>query len=249
MSRTLGLLVTHNEADRYLQSVLEHNAPLLDDLLILDDRSTDGTADITCQYGTTVVRPEGQVGFTEHEGKFRALGWHYLADRLSPEFGDVIISFDADEYLLADDLTAFEGPAARVAVDECWKVRDGRPMVRTDKAWSRIDDVRAWHWQPGLQVEAGNQLIKGRAGRSNKKDLGAVASGCGPYQTIRVWHDGLRILHVGYLDEGDRRVKQERYRSDGRHGSAHIQSITERPRLNATAHEVVIWRGLKGTDS
>ena len=243
MSKTYGLLVTHNEADRYLQSVLEHNRPLFDDLLIFDDRSTDTTRVMAAPFGTVVERPEDAVSFSEHEGRFRALAWHYLAHEFQPEYGDAIIAFDADEYLLGDP-NDFDTAAARVAVDECWDVKDGIPKVRYDRSWGRIDDVRAWRWQLGLNNEAENHLVRGKVGR-NKRDaeFGQTASGSGPYMNTREWHRSLRILHVGYLDPEDRLVKQARYRNDGRHGSAHIDSITARPRLRSLGHPIDIRRG------
>lgn len=243
MSEVIGLLVTRNEEDRYLQSVLEHNRPLLDRLLVFDDLSTDRTQEIAMEYGTLVERPFEVPSFSEHEGRFRAAAWRALALEMSPEYGDVIVAFDADEYLIGD-CSKFEGRAARVPVDECWEVQDDIPRVRTDGAWGKIYDIRTWHWQLGLDGEAETHLLKGRVGRNKKNaDYGKVASGCGPYQNDTEWHSDLRILHVGYLDPEDRLVKQQRYRNDGRHGSRHVQSITERPSLRKLARGVAIRRG------
>ena len=50
MSRILGMMIVRNEADRYLNKVLEQMKSICDEIYILDDASTDNTVEICKQY-------------------------------------------------------------------------------------------------------------------------------------------------------------------------------------------------------
>lgn len=215
---TYGLMVTRNEAARYLESSLAHNAPLVDGLLVFDDQSTDSTRTIAKQYAEVVTRPRNCLSFAENEGMFRRTAWEELLLHFDPQEGDVIVAVDADEYLMGD-IEDFEGEAARVSVDESWGLDVRTPLIRTDQHWGNIDNVRVWRWS--------DDLLDRDPVWSRRK----TASGCGPFQTVWEYHKNLRILHVGYLHPDDREEKYQRYVNDRGHGSTHVKSIRSTPKL------------------
>lgn len=218
VSSTYGLMVARNEADRYLESSLAHNAPLVDGLLVFDDWSTDSTKAIAKQYAYVASRPRSSLSFVEHEGMFRRSAWEALVEQFNPSDGDVIVAVDADEYLMGD-IEDFEGNAARVSVDESWGLDGRTPLIRTDRYWGNIDNVRVWRWS--------EDLFDRDPVWSQRK----TASGCGPFQAAMGHHPNLRILHVGYLHPDDREAKYLRYSNDKNHGSAHVRSIRSTPKL------------------
>lgn len=88
---TIGPLVSLVRHD------LVERAPLVDELIVLDDRSTDGTADVAASAGATVVRiEEVHARFGEGHGKGNAL-WASLA----ASTGDYVVWLDGD-------ITSFE---------------------------------------------------------------------------------------------------------------------------------------------
>lgn len=218
VSNTYGLMVTRNEAHRYLESSLAHNVPLVDGLLVFDDWSTDSTRAIAKHYTEVVSRPRSSLSFAEHEGMFRRAAWEALETVFDPQEDDVIVAVDADEYLMGD-IEAFSGAAVRVNVYESWGLDGRTPLIRTDRHWGNIDNVRVWRWSEGLPDQDRTW--------SQRK----TASGCGPFQTAMGHHKHLRILHVGYLHPDDREEKYLRYSNDRGHGSAHVKSIRSTPTL------------------
>lgn len=67
MARILGMIVTKNEADRYLDCNLAWHSKLLDGIVVYDDQSDDATAEVAefhrCRY---VRRDDGVPTFLEH---------------------------------------------------------------------------------------------------------------------------------------------------------------------------------------
>lgn len=236
---TYGLMVTRNEALRYLESSLAHNAPLVDEMLVFDDWSDDATRDIARHFANVESRPRGCLSFSEHEGMFRRAAWTAMQKLFEPKDGDVIVAVDADEYLMGD-IEDFKGDAVSVSVDEGWGLKGRTPLIRTDRHWGNIENVRVWRWSEGLfdQDPVWSQR--------------KTASGCGPFQTAAGHHSNLRILHVGYLHPDDREEKYLRYSNDRGHGSTHVQSIRSTPKLKPFKPKPPhIYRGsnilLKGT--
>src|SRR5690606_21343791 len=102
--RLFGLMVTRNEADRYLQACLEWHAPLFDGLLVYDDHSDDATFHVVRHVGATYVRrPVGVPSFMEHEGHFRQDSLDQLVARFGLAAGDWVAVIDTDEFLVGPD--------------------------------------------------------------------------------------------------------------------------------------------------
>ena len=90
----LAMLVVRNEADRFLQPVLDRLSILVDGIVILDDASTDHTPAL-CRAHPRVVRFERLSAplFFHDEAKLREKLWHLTVE---PQPG-LILAIDADE--------------------------------------------------------------------------------------------------------------------------------------------------------
>lgn len=101
--------VVYNEAHR-ITGLLEHAAGYCDQLVVVDQDSTDGTGDIARDYGATVVHDECR-GLSE-------LSYPLAAARTD---GDWILILDADEILYGHKIPEL------LALDERW---DGAYLSR-----------------------------------------------------------------------------------------------------------------------
>jgi hypothetical protein len=243
-----GSLVIKNEADRYLEACLRHMRPFLDDLFVWDDQSDDASVEIASEYGRVVVRPDDVPAWIEHEGNYRFAAWQEFERTISPEEGDWVLSFDADEFLVCveDDFsdvrqklveaTAYADHHGKVGVvlpfPEIFgtKHRDTL-MVRTDGLWDTIRGPRLFRYQP-------NGVW------SNK------AMGCGSEPTyvsrgtVSTQNLELTMLHLGYADPGDHAERHARYSElfDHGHNNKHIQSIITTPTLVPWDGPTPTWR-------
>ena len=113
---------------------------------------------------------------------------------------------------------------------------DGRtPLIRVDRAWGMIHNVRVWKWSDLLLDDCDVVPWGGKP----------MASGCGPLQGTQTLHHSLRILHAGYLHPDDHQVKYDRYVGIPGHGTAHVESILEAPTLVPfDGQPPLIWRGI-----
>lgn len=222
--RLFGIVVVRNEAHRYLTSMLAKALPLVDEMFVLDDRSTDDSAQIALAMGCTVwVREPDAPSFLEHEGMFRQSAWDSFEEACEPEVGDWVMALDADEVAVGADLVEtlrYKLPKAaaglglnglRLHIAEVFDVDGRSPLVRVDGLWGDISGVRLFAYQRGGQF-----LDR--------------AMGCGSAPTYVDKVDdatSVAILHFGYLHPDDRLEKYERYVGRPGHNEAHVASILQ----------------------
>jgi len=218
----LALMVTKNEAERYLESSLNHIINMVDGIVVYDDRSTDDTAKIASQFGKVVVRSKDSPSFLTDESKFREAAWDCLNGVAS--LGDGIISLDADEFYIGDvnfesQLDYCKSNDIHSLTYKCLEVFScvgNKPMVRVDGFWNDI-----WVKRFGVYQGPGEWAKKGMASGS----LPSYCSG------KTVWPD-TSLLHMGYATAEDRQKKYDRYMSTKHnHNSNHIASIISKPKL------------------
>lgn len=87
-------MLAKNESGRWIEKVLEQMKIICDDIVVLDDCSTDETPDICKMYGADVF-PSIQSYWSTDELKQRKFLWE-LATHVA-RFGDWILCLDADE--------------------------------------------------------------------------------------------------------------------------------------------------------
>lgn len=230
--RVIACLVVRDEADRYLDLVLEWTKRhITAEIAVWDDGSTDGTVGVAQAHGATVgLRPPLWPSFADDESRAREQAWRFMEDSFAPEPGDWIFPVDADEFLVAEpgvdeqeilaDLDCLhDRDAVSLGRAEVFGFDvDGTPMIRLDGEWAVTSQVRLVRWQPG--------------GMFHKKRLagGSAPSYVDPAKSAP--EPRLTILHYGYAHEGDRRIKHRRYMQHRGHSRHHIDSILNpRPRL------------------
>lgn len=226
-----GVMVTRNEAHRYLAESVASLCAIADAVLVFDDCSEDDTVAIAEGAGATVVRTRSSStpSFAENERRFRWAAWNELRDQFYPASSDWIISQDADEFVVSE----FAHPAValretiRLAEDESCKHIElpvlelfgrnskGALMARTDGDWSRIRARRACEFPRSLEF-------------IDKASDGSLPTVPGPMFR----HGDPIIVHAGYLREADRKERFARYSTDRQgHLRAHIKSIVQPGRL------------------
>lgn len=92
-NRLTAMMQVRNEADRYLSTVLEDLSQFVDDIVIVDDASTDGTPQLCRSFSKVVklvVLTESHFG---REWKLRELLWR-VAVSTGPDW---LLALDADE--------------------------------------------------------------------------------------------------------------------------------------------------------
>lgn len=237
MTNIFALMIVKNESNRYLESVLKHLSWYVDDIIIVDDHSTDSTVDIASRFARVESRPFEVPSFLEDESQFRQFAWNQLEERLMPSTDDWILSVDADEFIIADhprddliDLTKTTDVGVHIPIPELWNLDP--PKIRVDGFWNKNMAPRFFRYMPGGVFP-------------NKK------MGCPPYPTYvksNVVSNHLEILHVGYADPDDVQNKYERYSTFSvGHSSQHISSIIKKPTLiDYNRHIPNIYRGNDG---
>jgi glycosyltransferase involved in cell wall biosynthesis len=226
------MLVTKNESSRYLQKFIEHHN-FFDDVFVYDDRSDDQTVELARSAGwRVVIRQEDEPSFMEHEGKFRFNSWKSFEENMHPEYGDWILSIDADEFIITEsDLTIKENileeikkaedanhHLIRILRREIWKMDETGCFLRVDGFWKNDIIYRLFKYKEN--------------GTWSKKPMG-----CGSAPTY-VGMNGrlsqnLFVLHFGYTNSDDRQTRYDRYISlpDHGHNDQHIKSIIKNPVL------------------
>jgi glycosyltransferase involved in cell wall biosynthesis len=225
----IALMVTKNEADRYLEPALDWLSQQVDQIFVYDDDSTDTTRDIAKNYGCVTRRGRGNPSFLEHEGRFRTNALRSLESVMHPHDGDWIFIADADEFFVPHyedlhDLIARCQPhheAVSINIHSVWDQTDGIIRLRYDGPWSTIVAPRLWKWRPHLS-------------------FADVPMGCRnePVFFTQAWGlwerelpTGSAILHYGYASPADRMRRYKRYTAlaDHGHSSEFIDSIVQEP--------------------
>jgi glycosyltransferase involved in cell wall biosynthesis len=225
--RVILMMVTKDEASRYLSAMLEWNEQFVDEVVVYDDCSQDDTPLIVEQRGHNVItRGSGVPTFIANEGMFRQAAWTWMESVAKPENADWILTLDADEFLvlnsgdlMAEIALAEEHAADAVAcrIPEIFAASGDTLYRRVDGWWDQITGTRLVRWDPTKRF-----AHKAMASGSVPEPIGDT------YMSYN-----MNILHTGYLDQGDAKTKYDRYRSLPGHNMAHVKSILAPGRLEA----------------
>jgi hypothetical protein len=202
--KLVAMMLVRNEAARYLREVLDDLDQFVDEMLIVDDASTDETPDVCASYARARVVRRHEPSFS-NEVALRKLSW----EEAVATGAEWILAVDADEVfedrmkreidqLLGNDNV--DGWAFRLY--DFWGSRE---YYRDDRYWQahryhRLFLVRNPHVRPRWKE---TPLHCGRL------PLNAV-------DPARVGRSSIRVKHLGWADPAEHRRKYEHYmRLDG----------------------------------
>lgn len=182
--RIVGAMRIKNEA-RWIGEVLTALRPLCSDIFVMDDHSTDETAEICRQHGALVF-PSPFSDLNEGRDK------NWLLEQIGPTRPDWVVMVDGDEILepgAADKLL----PLMRSGLFETIRMRivylwDTRDQIRTDGIYGTFRRSSAFRWNDAARFRHGFHC-------SNVPTQG---------WRQRMAESEVRLLHLGYLHREDR---------------------------------------------
>jgi glycosyltransferase involved in cell wall biosynthesis len=222
--RLISAILAKDEAgpDRYLRRILNRCKDFSDDVVVLDDRSTDGTTELAAEFGAIVkVRDTLDARAWGNEGSARAELWEF-ASTFATEWDDWILVCDADQYLMGDIrglcLTR-ECNSIALPLYDLW---DSEVTFRSDEFWKAHTVPRLWCFAP-------NRVPQGWVPEWSTR-------GVHPGHCPTNWPavpltapPGIHWLHYGWMQPDHRKQKYEQYKSTSHLLSpferAHVESI------------------------
>lgn len=253
--KCIGALLARNEAgsDRYLRRALDNAALFCDEIVVLDDNSTDKTAEICRAHPkVTVVEATDALGGWWDAGTevlARQRLWKLAAEKVGPD--GWIYFFDADHELLGITPEQFRGLLGAEVVNawSCvlWDAWDSDRQHRVDGYWQAWRRPRPWlvraYPTPGYEAVWGNlDAMRGL-------HAGHIPASY-PFQ-YGIMPEGSGILHLGYVSSAHRAKKVKRYRIKEAHLEpaqlAHAESITDTTVTIAPIPPVAVPRILVGS--
>lgn len=220
-ARIVGALLARNEAaeDRYLVRVLTDAQRWADDIVVLDDRSTDGTSEICENLGCRVFTRDSDTPMWGAETPARAQLWDLAAQQCGPD--DWILVFDADMILSGNPCPLAQSWDVDAWAWTLYDLWDSETTARVDGPWGFGPvQPRPWMFRPSVcprpEWRAG-ALHVGHA-PANFRGLMGVAP-------------DLHWLHLSYLKPAHRRAKHAQYMAQAHtltpFERAHAESIND----------------------
>ena len=216
-AKLVAMMPVRNEAGRYLREVLTDLSLYVDEIVILDDASTDETPALCESFPKVILHRNPEPLFFVHEGRLRAQLWEYTVQR----HPDWILAIDADEIFeerMGHEVRALINQTEYEAIEfRLFDFWGDRTHVRVDGGWNpwakavrmlfRYESSRAYSW-PDKPFHCGRIPVEVR----------------GP---LPVYQSDIRVKHYGWADPADIRRKALRYRE--RDDSAHLRSVWDPP--------------------
>lgn len=201
MSKLTLMLLVKNEAERYLKPMLDSASSYVDEMVILDDNSTDDTFEICSGYSkVTRIERVKNASFSEDESVPRITLWE-MTKETNPEW---ILALDADEIMedrfIRDLPQLLSHPTSNWYSFIFFNFWSSSTHYRTDKLWGPnpgVTSIRMIKYDPNYPY----------TWRQSRLHCGSVPSNIFQKQT------GLktpyRVKHYGYA--GPREDHERKY--------------------------------------
>lgn len=202
MPKLVGALLARNEAgaDRYLVRAIHDAQRWADDIVVLDDNSTDGTNEIARNLGCIVYTRDNQTPMWGAEAPARAQLWDLAAQHVGPDGWTLV--FDADMLLTGDPRPLCESWECSAWAWPLYDLWDSETTFRVDGAW-RYGPVtpRPWLFRPSALREP----ARWRDSRLHVGHAPANFAGLVGVAPQLFWR------HYSYLKPEHRRIKHQQY--------------------------------------
>lgn len=200
--KLVGAVLCRNEAGRYLKRAIENLKTFCDDVLVVDDNSTDDSVRIAKQAGAIVIslpskgymwgkETPARAFLWQEAVKLAGAGWIYFAD------ADHITRGNLKELTKSWVLNAWAFPLFDV-----WD--EDETLFRADGYWQGHRHPRIWMVRPSAVPEGWEAQWAGRGIHA-----GHIPANF-PIHGVRV-PDDFYILHLGYARADDRVARHSRY--------------------------------------
>ena len=223
--KLVAQMIVRNELDRYLEPCVFALLEFVDELRIVDNGSTDGTAEFLAGIPAARVLEHDEQMF-RNEGRARnvLLDWTLEAE------ADWVLTLDADE-LVADgallrshlESGLCDRPAVTLCMQEVWEAEPERFFVRVDGGWRSHEIASLWK-PPDRRRRGGEWRIVDRALACGREPIAVRRF----MQTRQYVIAGIEILHFGWANPAERKTRAARYAEhDGGkfHAGSHLESI------------------------
>lgn len=199
MSKLITAILVKNEADRYLERVLTRCLSFSDEVLVLDDGSTDGSDRLAWRLGCR-VHPRKGTGMWGNEAPARAELWEWGRE-MAGDDGWLLIC-DADMLLHGDPRPLTLSTQVNAWAWKLWDLWDDEHRYRCDGYWMGHLHPRIWMVKPNAMWNVGAEWPD-RGLHTGHFPLNF------PYNTgVR---DDFGWLHLAYLDPEHREQKLQQY--------------------------------------
>lgn len=197
----IAAILARNEAgeDRYLARVIRDAWRWADDIVMLDDNSTDGTPELARNLGCKVYTRDNQTPMWGAEAPARAQLWDLAAQHAGDGWvlvldADMILSGDPRPLTASWDVDAWAWP-----LYDLW---DSEETYRVDGAWAHGPVTpRAWMFRPSTLREPAHW----RDSRLHTGHCPANFAGLVGLAPQTAW------LHLSYVKPAHRRAKHTQY--------------------------------------
>jgi len=215
LSRIFGFLIIRNEIESgHLERFLKWNRELFDFLLVYDDASDDGTAEIIEPYCDVIVRGKFPLFGSEIQNR------QILLEKSEHLFtnDDFILWLDADEVIYAsktqllevcDELLRMNYDGARLPHINLWR---SEAYYRVDDHYDNLYPIRLWRWRDNLKFI----VVQGLHNQLHPEGMRAIASLAMP-----------AVVHYGFASGNLLVHKYAMYRAHGQRGKALHRLVSE----------------------
>lgn len=212
MKLIVGAIIK-NEADRYLTQFLDTIKQFADEIIIVDDGSTDDSKEICKKYTDNVFDSESL--FVKDESILRKLLWDKCIEFVDDKFNTWISILDADELItekslqyireIIEDANLTEADSIGYHFYDMWDINH----FRDDVYWCA-------HRSPTVHIIKYN-LYKNYVWNNKKLHCGRFPKNA----FCNIYASNIKVKHMGYITLESRKKKYESYMKldgNGRYG-------------------------------